>query len=69
MRLKNAIEVNPGDVFNSWTVIKEAKPRKLNVYYLCRCECGTEREVFRGSLISGRSKSCGCKSRGERSRR
>lgn len=29
-------------------------------YWLCRCDCGTEREVFSTKLLKGRSKSCGC---------
>lgn len=28
--------------------------------YLCRCDCGTEREVFIPSLRRGVSRSCGC---------
>jgi hypothetical protein len=27
---------------------------------LCRCSCGVEREVWRGSLLNVRSVSCGC---------
>jgi len=29
-------------------------------YWVCRCECGTEREVLAAQLKSGGSKSCGC---------
>ena len=29
-------------------------------YYLCRCDCGTEKVVQGNSLRTGRSKSCGC---------
>lgn len=28
--------------------------------YICKCECGTERSVSKSSLLSGKSKSCGC---------
>lgn len=43
--------------FGYWTVIKKAdKPN----YWHCKCECGTEKDVFRGNLIQGSSKSCGC---------
>lgn len=55
------IEVKSGDKFGAWEIVKEAERRKSNRYYLCKCECGTEREIFRGSLIMSRSKSCGCK--------
>ncbi len=34
-----------GKVFGKWTVIKYVrKDKKYNKYYLCRCECGEERE-------------------------
>jgi len=56
------IEINEGDKFAAWTIVKQVKSRGANHYYLCRCECGEEREVFRGSLVAYRSKSCGCKS-------
>lgn len=37
-----------------------------NYYWRCRCSCGTEKDVLAGSLLSGKSKSCGCiKSHGE----
>jgi len=29
-------------------------------YWLCKCDCGTEKKVFRGSLTEGLSTSCGC---------
>ena len=64
--MKTKEEIKIGDTFNHWTVIAEALSRALNHYYVCRCVCGEEREVFRGSLLGGRSKSCGCKNRGKR---
>jgi len=60
--------INEGDTFNHWTVLKQAETRKMNEYYACECVCGTKREVFRGSLIGGRSKSCGCQSIGKNRR-
>lgn len=41
-----------------WEVLKKdvSKPRN----YICRCECGTVKSVFGGSLKQGSSKSCGC---------
>lgn len=29
-------------------------------YYVCRCDCGTERKVFGSNLRQGKTKSCGC---------
>lgn len=53
-----------GQEFGYWEVLSKAD--KSNHWH-CRCKlCGTEKDVFRGSLTSGDSKSCGCmKSWGE----
>lgn len=31
--------------------------------WLCRCDCGDEKVIFRGSLLKGASTSCGCSTR------
>lgn len=47
--------------YGLWTVINEDKIRRDNkVYLLCRCECGTQKEVIIKNLRSGTSRSCGC---------
>lgn len=46
--------------FGSWTVIKEAGKRGKNITWLCKCDCGTERDVMGGHLRHGKTKSCGC---------
>ena len=33
---------------------------KRRSYWLCKCDCGKEKDISRHSLISGRSNSCGC---------
>lgn len=46
-----------GNKYNRWTVVGYAEDkRKLH----CRCECGKEADVWKGNLLSGKSKSCGC---------
>lgn len=47
-----------GRVFGRWTVVSEIRGRKGSCH--CRCECGQERDIFRGSLVTGASQSCGC---------
>lgn len=51
-----------GKRFGYWTVIQRDKPHPntRNSYWICRCDCGEVRAVNRSTLISGRSKSCGC---------
>ena len=46
-----------GKRLGRWTVVSRGS--KTN-YWKCRCICGTEKEIFRGSLTSGHSTSCGC---------
>lgn len=47
----------PGDKFGKWTLIEHPyKSRK----WVCRCECGTVREVRIDALKAGNTLSCGC---------
>ena len=51
-----------GKQFNFFTVIdgpfKHSNSRKI--YWKCRCQCGTEKEVRADGLKNGTTKSCGC---------
>lgn len=61
---KYKIDINIGDSFGKWTVLREdkdkSKYKSKGKRYICKCECGTERSVSKSSLLSGKSKSCGC---------
>lgn len=48
-----------GKRFGKWTVIAEdvSHPSKVT-YWLCRCECGTEKSVYGVMLTENRSRSC-----------
>lgn len=63
-----------GQVFGRLTVIDKGKvesfeyfhkrentsyPREHH-YYICKCSCGNTIEVIKGSLLQGKTKSCGC---------
>jgi len=37
-----------------------------NVLWVCRCDCGQERVVPRGSLTSGSARHCGCQTEANR---
>lgn len=50
-------DIKIGDRFGRWTVIGKGKKR---YYSLCKCDCGTVREVSNRNLKEGISKSCGC---------
>lgn len=45
-----------GDKNNRWTFLDEKKSPRM---FLCRCECGVEKEILPTSF-QGKSKSCGC---------
>jgi hypothetical protein len=50
---------NPGDRFGRWTVIGQCGKRRKLLVFLCRCDCGKEKEVL-GIYLGKRSNSCGC---------
>lgn len=47
-----------GEKYGRLTVILRVPNRPS--YWLCRCECGIEKEIHSGNLTSGRQTSCGC---------
>ena len=50
-----------GKRFGRWTVLGFAyKNNSRCPFWKCRCECGTEKNIARYSLIDNKSKSCGC---------
>ena len=51
-----------GIVYGYWTIIGLSSRRSKcrQTYVLCRCKCGTQKEVLLNTLKSGGSKSCGC---------
>lgn len=49
-----------GKKFNHWKVLAQAESKKYRKYLLCRCDCGTEKDVDYYSLINETSTTCGC---------
>jgi hypothetical protein len=49
-----------GQKFGRLLVIKYIKTINKRSYWLCKCDCGNEKEVIGNYLSSGRTKSCGC---------
>lgn len=49
------------DVFHAWTVIGgPIMKERGKKFWICRCACGTEKEVQQYSLLYDKSLSCGC---------
>ena len=46
--------------FGRWIVLEKTDTTNRDLYYLCRCVCGTEKRVCGQSLLSGDTRSCGC---------
>ena len=70
--VKRQFEDLTGQRFGHWIVLERVdniiKPSGgLDLAYLCKCDCGTERIVLAQSLKNGNSLSCGCvhQSKGE----
>lgn len=49
-----------GQSFGKWRVLARGGLRARIRFWVCHCECGTEREVATNNLTSGKSTSCGC---------
>lgn len=50
-----------GQTFGRLLVIeRDHSVQKRQVYWKCRCSCGSETTVFSGSLRYGTTRSCGC---------
>ena len=55
-----------GDKYGKLTVLEYAGLRKQNSrnknesWYLCKCECGTQKEIRGNDLVTGSVSSCGC---------
>ena len=49
-----------GKRFGKWTVLERVENKNGKTFWKCRCDCGTEREVYSVALTSGKSESCGC---------
>jgi hypothetical protein len=52
-----------GQRFGRLFVLRFTEIKDRSAHWLCRCDCGAEREIRSSYLLSGHSKSCGCLSR------
>lgn len=52
-----------GQRFGRLTVISEAGRKHGGVVWLCKCDCGTEKEIMSATLLQGTTVSCGCYNR------
>lgn len=61
-RLKISRESLVGLKFNRLTLIKESevRGRYQRTYWLCRCDCGTEKIINLSLVRTSKTKSCGC---------
>ena len=59
-RIKENNVLAPGMQVGRWTIVGEVPLDGKERRWLCRCVCGTERNVLDRSLRYGRSVSCGC---------
>lgn len=49
-----------GQRFGRLVVIHRVYSHNANSRWLCKCDCGNEKVILSGSLISGSANSCGC---------
>lgn len=55
-----AKDISTGMKFNSWEIINRIKNKGTIPYFVCKCDCGTIKEVSCSNLVGSLSKSCGC---------
>ena len=62
---KEGISTNAEDMvgrkFNALTILKKLNYANNQSFWLCQCDCGKKVEVRGGNLISGNTRSCGCR--------
>ena len=49
-----------GERFGTWNVLRIGRHKGLQSAWVCRCDCGTVREVVGHGLRNGGSTNCGC---------
>lgn len=50
-----------GTIVGRWEIQKDHYREKCGrIMYYCKCSCGTEKYVYRGHLMGGKTLSCGC---------
>ena len=55
-----------GKIFNRWEVIRFSHKIGYAKYFVCKClDCNKEKTLYIQNVTSGKSKSCGCKSKSE----
>lgn len=59
------LKISVGSRYNRWVVVKEIESHiqpngKSCRKFLCKCDCGKEKEVLLYTLRNRKSKSCGC---------
>lgn len=52
-----------GQRYGRWTVIEPAPMIDRWRRWVCRCDCGNEKQIAQGNLRNGSSQSCGCLAR------
>lgn len=49
-----------GERFGKLTVLRFSRKQKGRYYWICKCDCGNEKEVCIIDLKAGNTRSCGC---------
>lgn len=55
---KKYVDPQIGEKINLWVVLSKGSHKHNQQRWMCRCECGTEKEVSQQHLRNGKSRSC-----------
>ena len=57
MKAHNSINIKKGKRFGKLLIVKETEKRNNLRCFLCKCDCGNEKEFYLGHLRDGHTKS------------
>ena len=57
------MEIEIGKKYNKLLVLQFSHKIGNKKYYLCKCDCGNTKKIYKDHILSGHTKSCGCISR------
>jgi hypothetical protein len=58
--MKGVLKDITGQKFGRLLAIKYVGKTKSKIYWLFKCDCGSEKKIIKSSVVCGRTRSCGC---------
>ena len=59
-QFQEKVLIEIGQRFGRLVVTSRMPNKDHSLFFLCKCDCGNEKGICKGSLVSGDTRSCGC---------